>query len=328
MFRALGLSGFWSQPLSPSTRKRRQAALRNRIESLEIRVVPADLYQFWLFNGQNVFVRDTGSSITLTDELGRTSSAQFTNVQETRLHAVDWGQFGTLEAGHIRWDNGRIWTVNLNGPWVNGFGSAVSIQQNGESLVFIDRFGNSATGSFQSPTRITTNGWGNMGVTVFNDRLEWDDGTVWRPTTAPAPQGRLYTNWTFNSQAVQVLDTGTTLSFTNERGQTSSGSRINATTVFANDWGIQGTLSGGHIDWANGTRWTVNLAGNWRNAAGAAVSIEQNGESLTFVDRFGARASGTFLTPTRISTTGWGNMSLTVQGDRLLWDDGSFWFPA
>jgi hypothetical protein len=80
-------------------------------------------------------------------------------------------------------------------------------------------------------------------------------------------------NWQMGSRPTaplcQVIQQGNALTFINEKGEQSSGSFIDASTVVANDWnGLKGTISadGNRIDWANGSWWvrssTSNLNGN------------------------------------------------------------------
>ncbi len=74
-----------------------------------------------------------------------------------------------------------------------------------------------------------------------------------------------------------------------------------------------------------GQTWTkLDLPPDFTNQQGAAVHIMQNGTSVTFVNKFGGTASGTWVAPTLLSVPAFGE-TVTVSAGRMLWQDGSIW---
>jgi len=80
------------------------------------------------------------------------------------------------------------------------------------------------------------------------------------PQTTPDLSGTWYMGGPYNvGMPCKISQTGSTLTFTNEKGDTVAGDFIDSKTVEAIDWsGLRGTLSddGTRISWANGTWWT------------------------------------------------------------------------
>jgi hypothetical protein len=77
-------------------------------------------------------------------------------------------------------------------------------------------------------------------------------------------------DYTFNGLPTHVTQSGSSLTFINEAGNSSAGMFLSATEVVATDWGpLNGTLSGGNILWANGSTWVKDSP---RFAAGAGGS--------------------------------------------------------
>jgi hypothetical protein len=102
----------------------------------------------------------------------------------------------------------------------------------------------------------------------------------------------------------QVLQTGRTLTFINERGNRSQGTLKDETTVVATDWSnLQGVLAeaGRRINWANSTYWTRNsgqspiqsLTGPWVHSAdpnfrsdAPKVIVIQDGNQVTLTQTY------------------------------------------
>ena len=144
-------------------------------------------------------------------------------------------------------------------------------------MTFTDEFGNSSPGSFlnpKEPRQVVATAWGNLVGTLVTTadgmQIDWANGTRWeqpRPLDQP-PQlaGQGFIN---GNQGVQITQSGTSLTFTNERGDTSPGYLADATHVVATGWGdlvgtVSATFDGFRISWANGTAWDfLRLAGAW-----------------------------------------------------------------
>jgi hypothetical protein len=132
-----------------------------------------------------------------------------------------------------------------------------------------------------------------------------------------------------------VAQSGTTLTFTNENGQQSSGFFINNNTqVQAVDWNIVGTLVDDDIHWSNGSVWlksgtAINppdISGAW-SINGQATSIVQSGVNLTFTNERGETANGVFISNTQVRADGWGGLIGTLSADTntINWANGSVW---
>jgi RHS repeat-associated protein len=139
---------------------------------------------------------------------------------------------------------------------------------------------------------------------------------------------RLSGEYDYNGLPVGVAQDGDALLFRNENGGTSAGHFADADTVVADGWGgLTGDLVGGQIQWANGSVWTRNLAGNWANA-GAGTQITQNGASLTFINEFSGQSAGYFADVDTVVAVDWGNLVGEVANGRIEWANGSAWDDA
>ncbi|HTI52120.1 MAG TPA: hypothetical protein VL475_14255, partial [Planctomycetaceae bacterium] len=114
-------------------------------------------------------------------------------------------------------------------------------------------------------------------------------------------------------------------------GQSSAGTYLGVNRVAATDWNVTGTISwdGETINWSNGSVWKLNpdLPGDWANAAGQPVGMEQFGSTLVFLNRAGGKSAGRFIDPTHVLATDWGNIVGTLQSDGIHWSNGTFWSP-
>lgn len=147
-----------------------------------------------------------GGFLTLTNENGDSAVGNVTG--SNTVSAPQW-QFvtGTLsgDGRTINWSNGTYWArcrggsgggggggggyrpptqVSLNGKWYpNGNRSlSCTIQQRHGNLSLTNEVGQSASGSFDSKRKITTNWDGNVihgTVSSDGNRIDWDNGTYW-----------------------------------------------------------------------------------------------------------------------------------------------------
>jgi hypothetical protein len=233
--------------------------------SVWTRTSAPDLSGSWTFNGQGAYIDQTGDSVTLINEFGARSGAQFFN-NNTQIRATDWGGLvGTLTGinTHITWSNGASWykdnSINppdLGGTWLfNGQGS--SIQQTGLQLTFTNEFGAPSSGSFISDTQIRAEDW-NLTGTIVGNEIRWSNGAVWLKGVTGL-QVNLAGTWQFNGQFTQIQQTGNNLLLTNENGEQSQAVFASAAQIQATDWGnLVGHISsdGARISWSNGSTWT------------------------------------------------------------------------
>jgi titin len=223
---------------------------------------------------------------------------------------------------------------NIAGSYFIAGNKTTQVQQNGSSLTFINENNQSSPGTFLSPTQVVATGWGNLvGNLVSIDdgiRIAWTNGTAW-------DQPQLTGQGFIGTKIVQVVQSGTTLTFTNENGGTSAGYVADATHVVATTWGnLVGTLTptfeGFQINWANGTAWTMpRLGGSWSyNGQTTQVVQPANGTALTFINEAGESSAGLIQDATHIVATGWGNLAgtlvaLTNGQIEIQWANGTAW---
>ena len=75
-----------------------------------------------------------------------------------------------------------------------------------------------------------------------------------------------------------------------------------------------------------GQTWTkLDLPADYTNAQGAATHVIQNGNSLTFVNKFGVTSNGAWLSPTQVIATDWNNEVGTIANGAISWALGIVW---
>jgi len=141
-------------------------------------------------------ITNNGAFLTFKNEQESTSIGRFTNTQQTEFVADGW-QFvrGTLSQDGLRidWTNGTYWMrcsggggrrPNLDGTWYRDGDHSLrcSIRQKKGSLALKNEFGQTATGTFDTSRRITTNWSGEPidgTISSDGDTINWDNGTSW-----------------------------------------------------------------------------------------------------------------------------------------------------
>jgi hypothetical protein len=297
----------------------------------------------WFINGnQAVQIQQDNSRLTFTNEFGDSSPGSFLNSHQ--VVATGWGNLvGTLvptaDGMRILWANGTSWEqLQLAGQGVIG-NRGVQIDQDGNSLTFLNEDGNTSPGYIADVNHVVATGWGNLvgtlSPTFEGFRINWANGTVWDML-------RLAGTWFINgSQPSQVVQpgNGNTLTFINEFGGTSAGYFQDNSHVVATGWGnLVGTLVptalGIQIDWSNGTSWDeLRLGGQWFIGNDQATAIYQGPDGLALVNERGELSSGSVTSADQIVATDWGNLVGTVvttsTGRQINWSNGSSWYsPA
>ena len=152
------------------------------------------------------------------------------------------------------------------------------------------------------------------------------------------------------AKRASIASNGVYFTLTNENGDTSTGHLmgVNQDTIVADGWQfVQGKLSGNgrQINWSNGTYWTrcdgrgggggghnrpPSVDGTWYQSGNRskACYIRQRGGNLSLTNEAGDKASGSFDDKRHITTT-WGGTqiggTLSQRGDRIDWDNGTYW---
>jgi hypothetical protein len=202
-------------------------------------------------------------------------------------------------------------------------GSATRVVQDGSSLTFVNEHGGSSVGHFLSSTQVVATGWGNLVGTISGDDIVWANGAIWTRGSLPSIGG----DYVLNGGLARIVQSGVSLTFINEHGNSVAGRFLDATRVEATGWGnLIGTIDGNDIVWANGTRWAAppNIAGNYVFNS-RSTSVVQSGTTLSFVNEHGNTSSGVFVDATHVRATDWGNLVGTINGDRIEWANGTGW---
>jgi hypothetical protein len=138
---------------------------------------------------------------------------------------------------------------------------------------------------------------------------------------------------------------GAFYNLTNETGDTSIGNLQGNNQIQAPGWQfVTGTLSqgGSQIQWSNGTFWArcpsgggggnrgLNLNGNWYPNGNRSLqcSIQQRRGNLTLQNESGQRATGSLNGKYHLTTNWQGtriNGTITRDGNRINWDNGTYW---
>jgi hypothetical protein len=153
-----------------------------------------------------------------------------------------------------------------------------------------------------------------------------------------------------HSKRCEIQQNGNSITLTNERGQTATGSFVDPSHI-TTSWPmslytsmgprtqIDGRISGDTILWSNSTFWTrggsttsglPDLSGNWYASADPAkrCHIRQHGNSLTLTNETGQTATGSFVNSRQI-TAQWGMTKIGghLSHDlwRIQWSNSTYW---
>jgi hypothetical protein len=137
---------------------------------------------------------------------------------------------------------------------------------------------------------------------------------------------------------------GAFYNLTNENGDTSIGNLQGKNQIQAQGWQfVTGTLTqnGRQIQWSNGTFWArcpppsggggkLDLNGNWYPNGNRSMqcSIQQRRGNLQLQNESGQRATGSLSGRYSVTTNWQGtkiNGTVTRDGNRINWDNGTYW---
>ena len=296
----------------------------------------------WFINGnQATQIQQNGASLTFTNEQGDSSPGSFLN--SSQVVATGWGNLvgslvPTADGIRIAWANGSNWDqLQLAGQGVIG-NQGVQINQEGNSLTFINENGGTSPGYIADVNHVVATGWGNLVGTLTPTfegfRISWANGTAWDMLRLAGP-------WFIGGiQPTQIVQTGNgnTLTFINENGGSSAGYIEDNSHVVATGWGnLVGTLVstalGAQINWSNGSSWDeLELGGQWFIGNDQPTAIYQGMNGLTLVNEHGQVSLGAVASADEIIATGWGDLVGTVvitsSGLQINWSNGSTWYQG
>jgi hypothetical protein len=216
----------------------------------------------------------------------------------------------------------QVWTkLDLPTNYTDAEGAGTHVITNGNSITFVDEFGNTRAAIWINPTQLTAFG---LRVTVGSGKLTASNGTVWyenvslpgslngsgRVNISAAPsQFTVYDYTNASGTSVHVIGTGTThVVFVDGLGRMSLGSFFNTTQAKADLYpGDVATFSTNQVFWQDGTVWTKAAmpstqitVTNYLNPRGVAVHAARNNSgNVAFLDSLGLLSLGTFINATQ-----------------------------
>ena len=231
---------------------------------------------------------------------------------------------------------------DLSGPWTVDDASGTvlglaSITQSGASLALTNASSVGSTGqyatynqlvvpNFNGPSTVTA--LGTVDTTTADDgRIVWRDGSgtllaVWLRNSL-AGEYSVLTPGSGTPTLASITQTGTALALVN--GGNSSSATITSPTALQVG-ASRATFGDGTITFSNGRVWTkLDLPSDYTNARGSATHVIENGASLTFVNFLGATSSGSWISPTQVMATDWGNEIGTIGTGTITWSLGVVW---
>jgi subtilase family serine protease len=297
-------------------------------------------------------ITQNGTALTLIN--GATTNSA--TVSSASLLTVSLGGGSTATAtyanGKISFsNNGQVWTkLDLPANYTNQAGAAVHILQNGASLIFVDKFGNTSAGFWNTPTQVVATGWGNELGTVSNGTIVWQGGIIWSEnislngaangtgTTQIAAAPSLvtvldYVNASTNNP-VHVVETGTNnVIFVDALGNMASGTIINSTQAATPHFpGQVATFYSNEVVWSGGTVWlqtsstSAVTVTSYTSAIGLPFHVIQNGTGqLAFVDGLGNISLGSMQSASTFAANANPGDVATIAGSTINWQDGSVW---
>ncbi len=340
----------------------------------------------WSIGGQATSIVQSGTQLTFTNEFGTSATGRV--LSSTQVIADGWGGLiGSLSGNNvINWGNGTQWTRSDSGSTANALsvsfstaagsvslvatGGTITLSQTGglafssgdglgdTSMTFTGSaasinaalagaqftsftgFTGTATLSISTSDQATPVGTDTDSLSIV---VTASSGTT--PTTPTLDLGGV---WFFNTQQTSIAQSGSSLTFTNERGEVAQGRVLSTSQVIADGWGgLTGAVSGNtRIEFANGDTWvraapvvippgstptipsSVDVSGAW-SINGQGTAIQQSGTQLVFTNEFGQSAQGRLFSDTQVIADGWGGLIGTIgNGNIISWSNGTVWTRA
>jgi hypothetical protein len=147
------------------------------------------------------------------------------------------------------------------------------------------------------------------------------------------------------NKQTSITGNGVFYTLTNENGDTSPGNLQGPSVMSAPGWQfVTGNLTsdGSQINWSNGTFWArcnngggggwrrPRIEGTWYRSGNRSqrCSIRRRGDTYTLTNEASARATGSWNSRRQL-TTNWSGTIITgvvtSGGNRINWDNGTFW---
>ncbi|MFN0054661.1 MAG: ELWxxDGT repeat protein [Planctomycetales bacterium] len=293
----------------------------------------------WLTpSGFPATIRQMGTELIIHSTVGGGDTTTGRFIDATHLELVGWANPSgnltgvlTNDGMTIEWSHGKVWNLipDFQGDWVNGAGLPTRIEQQGTTLLFVNKVGQTSQGNVLDATHVVVGAnWGSLEGTIAGNTIQFTNGTVWSIPTLTAGYPDLGGLWqTSNGGAdTRVLQADGVLTFVNRTGGTSAGQFVSPTEVFASDWNARGMIVGNMIVWPSST-WTSipYVSGGYLNQTNHETGINQLERSLTFTDKVGRVTHGTLVDPTHIVETDGDQRTATIAENVITWSNGPVW---
>ncbi len=212
---------------------------------------------------------------------------------------------------------------DLTGEWTVSGGLA-QISQSGANLTLVDNKGQGSNWFYTSGNTIGMKGtkiFGTIDTTVADQgRIVFSNGVIWQRL-------QLGGTWLFNGALATVTQNRSALTFS-QGGTSFSGSLTTPTTIriVLGTTVVQGTLSGGTINFANGMQLLkLDLPLNFSSSKTGPSQILQDGTTtLTFVDGTGHTSTGNWINTTQMVSNDAKGMG-SIRNGTIFWSNGDVW---
>ncbi|HTI50615.1 MAG TPA: hypothetical protein VL475_06685, partial [Planctomycetaceae bacterium] len=124
---------------------------------------------------------------------------------------------------------------------------------------------------------------------------------------------------------VHVIENGTTLTFVNKAGGTSTGKWISSTQVQATDWNVTGSVINGQILWSNGAVWNKNLVASATSSGTGLTSIAATSTQVILTNTVGGTSRAQITGANTLVALDWGGLIGIRSNGQILWSDGTTW---
>jgi hypothetical protein len=231
----------------------------------------------------------------------------------------------------------------VSGPGINSPTLASITQIGMQSTLVNGGTTTSATITGTSQLTVSLGGGGTATATFADGAISFSsNGQIWTKLDLPPD----YTNQ--NGAATHVIQGGSSLTFVDSQGNTSAGSWISPTQLFATAWNESATTALGKLLWQDGSIWNENLVlqgarngsgtasvsatpsqvsvTDYLNGSGKAVHLVQTGTTnVIFIDSTGHMSLGTFISPTQATTPYFPGDVAAIGANTVVWSDGTIW---
>jgi|GEM_PF-2811890 len=200
-------------------------------------------------------------------------------------------------------------------------GQFAQVVRSANALSFTNERGEVSRGRYLSRTKFVAIDWNNLTGRLIDGHIEWANGSTW--------SDGIVGTYMIDSRFTTVEQSGEQLTFTNERGEVSTGHFVTSTEVLAEDWGeLPGTFIDGRIEWGNGTVWEApdvpDVSGDYF-IADRPTSISRSGNELLYTNERGEVSRGFYINQKEVRALDWGGLVGEIAKGVVRWGNDSVW---